>query len=200
MTSPRHKAIKRIAQHGGMIRTKEALAIGIHPRTLYGLRDDGTLEMVARGLYRLAALPPMGDPDLALVAGRIPHGVVCLISALAIHELTTLIPHRVDLAIPRTARYPVCPGVPLTVYRYSISSYRAGVAEHDLGGARINIYAPEKTIADCFKYRNKIGLDVFLEALDVYRKRPGVSMQTILEYARVNRVETRIRPYLEAKA
>ena len=93
-----------ITAHGGMIRTGEALASGIHPRTLYALRDNGTLERLTHGLYRLVDLPPVADPDLALVAGRIPQGVVCLISALALHELTTQIPHRIDLAIPRTAR------------------------------------------------------------------------------------------------
>jgi len=194
------KAITIVAGHGGTIRTGEALARGIHPRTLYALRDNGTLEMVARGLYRLAGLPPAGDPDLALVAGRIPQGVVCLISALAIHALTTQIPHRIDLAIPRTARYPVCAGAPLAIYRFALTSYQAGVTQHDAGGVKVKVYTPEKTLADCFKYRNKIGLDVFLEALDAYRKRPGASLQKILEYARVDRVETKIRPYLEAKA
>ena len=200
MPSATDKALAIITRHGGTIRTGEALACGIHPRTFYALRDNGTLEMVARGLYRLADLPPVGDPDLALVAGRIPHGVICLISALAIHELTTQIPHRVDVAIPRTARYPVCAGAPLTIYRFAPASYQSGVTQCNVDGVRIKIYAPEKTLADCFKYRNKIGLDVFLEALDVYRKRPGASMQKILEYAGVNRVETKIRPYLEAKA
>lgn len=200
MASPTDKAIKIITGHGGTIRTVEALARGIHPRTLYALRDNGTLEMVARGLYRLAALPPAGDPDLTLVAGRIPQGVVCLISALAIYELTTQIPHRIDLAIPRTARYPVCAGVPMTIYRFAIASYQAGVTQRDVDGVRMRIYSPEKTLADCFKYRNKIGLDVFLEALDAYRKRPGASLQKILEYAKVDRVETKIRPYMEASA
>ncbi len=200
MASPTDEAIKIITGHGGTIRTGEALARGIHPRTLYALRDNGALELVARGLYRLVGLPPVGDPDLALVAGRIPQGVVCLISSLAIYELTTQIPHRIDLAIPRTARYPVCAGVPMTIYRFAIASYQAGVTRRDVDGVRIRIYAPEKTLADCFKYRNKIGLDVFLEALDAYCKRPGASMQKILEYARVDRVETKIRPYLEARA
>ncbi len=199
MASPMDNAIKLIAAYGGTVRTGEALARGIHPRTLYALRDNGALEMLARGLYRLADLPRAGDPDLALVAGRIPQGVVCLISALAIHELTTQIPHRIDLAIPRTARYPASDGVPLTVYRFAIASYRAGVTQREVDGVRIRVYAPEKTLADCFKYRNKIGLDVFLEALDAYRKRPGASMRKVLEYARVDRVETKIRPYLEAR-
>jgi predicted transcriptional regulator of viral defense system len=200
MASATDKALAIIMGHGGTIRTGEALARGIHPRTLYALRDKGTLEMSARGLYRLAGLPPVGDPDLALVAGRIPQGVVCLISALAIHELTTQIPHRVDVAMPRTARYPVCGGAPLTIFRFAHASYQAGVTQRDAGVVRIKVYSPEKTLADCFKYRNKIGLDVFLEALDTYRKRPGASMQKILEYARVDRVETKIRPYLEAMA
>ncbi|MBI1320155.1 MAG: transcriptional regulator [Candidatus Hydrogenedens sp.] len=200
MPTATDKALAMIAKHGGVIRTGEALARGIHPRTLYALRDNGTLIALARGLYRLADLPPVGDPDLALVAGRIPHGVICLISALAIHDLTTQIPHRVDVAIPRTARYPVYAGAPLTIYRFALASYRAGVTRHNVDGVNTKVYVAEKTLADCFKYRNKIGLDIFLEALDIYRHRPGVSMQTILEYARVNRVESRIRPYLEAKA
>jgi predicted transcriptional regulator of viral defense system len=200
MATSTDKAIEIIAGHGGTIRTGEALASGIHPRTLYALRDNGTLERLTRGLYRLVDLPPVADPDLALVAGRIPQGVVCLISALALHELTTQIPHRIDLAIPRTARYPACNDVPLAIYRFAITSYETGITEYDIGGASINLYDPEKTLADCFKYRNKIGLDVFLEALDAYRKRPGASLQKILEYARVNRVEVKIRPYLEAKA
>jgi len=167
-------------------------------KTLYALRDDGTLQQLARGLYRLASLPPVGDPDLALVAGRIPKGVVCLISALAIHELTTQIPHEVHLAIPRSARYPVCDDVPLTVYRFGQASFAAGLTERDIGGLKIRVFNAEKSIADCFKYRNKIGLDIVLEALATYRKQRGASMQRILEYARVNRVEVKIRPYLEA--
>jgi len=190
-------AIRVIADRGGTIRTSEALSAGIHPRTLYELRDNGSLVQLTRGLYRLADLPPVGDPDLALVAGRIPQGVVCLISALAIHDLTTQIPHEIHLAISRTARYPVLGEVPLAVYRFSQKSFAAGIIDHDLGGAKVRVYDAEKSIADCFKYRNKIGLDIALEALARYKKRRGASMQPILEYARINRVGTIIRPYLE---
>jgi predicted transcriptional regulator of viral defense system len=193
-------ALQIIADKGGTVRTREALAAGIHPRTLYALRDNGRLVQLARGLYRLADLPPVGDPDLALVAGRIPRGVVCLISALAIHDLTTLIPHEVHLAISRTARYPVLDEVPLAVYRFSQRSFTAGVTDLDLGGTTVRVFDAEKSIADCFKYRNKIGLDITLEALALYRKQPGASMQRILEYARINRVGNMIRPYLEALA
>jgi predicted transcriptional regulator of viral defense system len=198
MTRATERALKIIAAHGGTIRTGEALSAGIHPRTFYALRDTGSLVKVTRGVYRLAGLPPVGDPDLALVASRIPNGVVCLISALALHELTTQIPHTVHIAIPRTARYPACNDVPLTVYRFSPASYDVGVIEHDIGGALVRVYDPEKTIADCFKFRNRIGIDIVTEALATYRRTNGASNQKVLDYARVNRVDRKILPYLEA--
>lgn len=197
MNSSIEKAKAIIAAKGGTIRTRDALAAGIHPRTVYAMREAGDLELLARGLYRLARLPPVGDPDLALVAGRIPKAVICLISALAIHELTTQIPHTIHLAIPRTARYPVLEELPLAVYRFSPASFGAGIEECDIGGTRVRVYGPEKSIADCFKYRHKIGLDLSLEALATYRLRPGASIQTILEYARIDRVASQIQPYLE---
>ncbi len=198
MTEAGRRALEAIAAQGGTIRTSKALASGIHPRTLYALRDSGVLETLTLGVYRIASIPPVGDPDLAIVAARIPHGVVCLISGLALHELTTQIPNRVHIAIPRTARCPVWNAVPLAVYRFSAASYNAGVVEHDIGGGRIRVYNAEKTIADCFKYRNKIGVDLTVEALTIYRRRRGASLQTVLEYARVDRVANQIRPYLEA--
>ncbi len=197
MASLTEKALQIIAARGGTIRTGGALASGIHPRTFYALRDNGALEQLGRGLYRLASLPPLGDPDLALVAGRIPRGVVCLISALAIHDLTTQIPHKIHLAIPRSARYPTCMDVPLAVYRFAKASFVAGVIERDVDGVAIRVFDAEKSIADSFKYRNKIGMDVVLEAIAAYRRQPGSSVQRVLEYARINRVGNKIRPYLE---
>ena len=124
--------------------------------------------------------------------------LVSLISALAIHDLTTQIPHEIHLAISRKARYPVLDEVPLAVYRFSHPSFSAGVTDHDIGGASVRVFDAEKSIADCFKYRNKIGLDIFLEAISLYRKRRGSSPQRVLEYARINRVGNVILPYLEA--
>src|SRR5579863_191552 len=95
------KAEAVFKQHGGMLRTSRAIALGVHPRVLYGLRDTGRLTEVSRGLYRLADLPALGNPDLAAVAARLPRGVICLISALAFHGLTTQIPHQIDVAVPR---------------------------------------------------------------------------------------------------
>lgn len=194
------QARKTIRKQGGSLRTKEALARGIHPRILYALLDAGDLEQMSRGLYRLASLPPLEDPDLATVASRVPNGVICLISALAIHQLTTQIPHVVHLALPRTARYPALEHPPLQVHLFSKAAFEAGIETKDYGGIPVRIYCAEKTLADCFKYRNKIGMDVVLEALRNYRTRRGANLQKVLEFARICRVEKVIRPYLEAIA
>ncbi len=183
---------------GGTLRTREALAAGIHPRTLYGMRDAGDLEQLARGVYRLAGMPPMSDPDLPTIAKRVPRGVVCLVSALAFHELTTQIPHAVHLALPRNMRTPRLSYPPIQVYRFSGEAFAAGVEEHAIEGVTVRVYDAEKTLADCFKYRNKIGLDVAIEGLGAYRRRRGAKLQKVLEYARVCRVEAVVRPYLEA--
>jgi predicted transcriptional regulator of viral defense system len=192
------KAIFR--RHGGTMRTREVLEAGVHPRTLYQLRDAGELVALARGVYRLADMPPLSEPDLATVCKRVPQGVVCLISALAFHGLTTQIPHVVHLAISRTARTPNLDYPPLRVYRFSEEAFKAGVQTQTSDGIELRVYDAEKTLADCFKYRNKIGLDVALEALRSYRARRGVRLQRVLEYAKVCRVEQVIRPYLEASA
>ena len=184
--------------HGGTLRTREALKAGIHPRTLYAMRDAGELEQLTRGVYRLAELSPLSNPDLAMVGKRVPQGVACLISALAFHELTTQIPHVVHLALPRNARTPKLEFPPLQVYRFSADAFKAGIETHSIEGIDVRVYSAEKTLADCFKYRNKIGLDVALEALQAYRSRRGARMQRVLEFARICRIETVIRPYLEA--
>ena len=198
MPSANQQAHRIFKTHGGTLRTREALAAGIHPRTLYAMRDAGELERLTRGLYRLAELPPLSNPDLATVGKRVPQGVVCLISALAFHELTTQIPHVVHLALPRNARTPKLRHPPLQVYRFSAKAFKAGLEKHSIEGVDVRVYNAEKTLADCFKYRNKIGLDVALEALRAYRGRRGAKLQHVLEYARICRVESVIRPYLEA--
>src|ERR1700738_3693559 len=104
MSSPAQRARNVFRNHGGTLRTSEALAAGIHPRTLYAMRDTGDIDQTSRGLFRLAGMPPLSEPDLITVARKAPQAVFCLITALAFHELTTQIPHEVQLALPRTAR------------------------------------------------------------------------------------------------
>jgi predicted transcriptional regulator of viral defense system len=185
-------------QHGGILRTANAIRAGIHPDTLYRMRDSGILEVVSRGVYRLMENPPLENPDLVTVATRIPCGVICLISALAVHQITTQIPHEVHIALPRGAKEPRLDHPPIKTYRFARKSHSEGVQIHTFDNVRIRIYSPEKTIADCFKFRNKIGLDTVIEAIRLYRERKRIQIDELMGYATICRVEKIIRPYLEA--
>jgi predicted transcriptional regulator of viral defense system len=132
------------------------------------------------------------------VCSRIPNGVVCLISALAFHELTTQIPHAVDIAIARGASAPRIDYPPVGVHWFSGSAFTSGIQTRTIDGQRIRIYSPEKTLADVFKYRNKVGMDVALEAVKAWRSRRRAPVERLLEQARICRVERVMRPYLEA--
>lgn len=193
------KARKVFTEHGGMLRTSKAIQMGIHPRTLYALRDAGEIEQLGRGLYRLSTAPPLSSPDLVPIAIRIPRAVVCLISALAHHRLTTQVPHTVDIALPSHAQVPKANGIPLRVFWYPEPSFRAGIDVVTIDDISVRVYSQEKTIADCFKYRNKIGLDLAIEALRAYRERTRKPNRAALtKFAQLNRVLKIMRPYLEA--
>ncbi|MGH9477330.1 MAG: type IV toxin-antitoxin system AbiEi family antitoxin domain-containing protein [Terriglobales bacterium] len=192
-------ARNRFTEKGGMLRTSVALRLGIHPRTLYAMRDAGEIERVGPGLYRLADRPPLSNPDWVTVALRVPRAVICLISALSYHDLTTQVPHQIDVVLPSHAQAPRMRPLPIRVFWYSEAMLRSGVAEVEIDGVRVRIFTAEKTIADCFKYRNKIGIDIAVEALRLYRERTRrPKLAPILEYARIGRVEKIVRPYLEA--
>lgn len=192
------EAIALIREQGGTLRTSEALRLGIEPRTLYALRDAGTLEQLARGLYRLADLPPLSNPDLVIVAHKIPQGVVCLVSALAFYELTTQIPHTVDLALESGSTRPRLAFPPIRVFWFSGVAWSQGVERHELDGTQVRIYGPEKSVADAFKFRRRLGIDLAIEVLQAYRTRPDFNVGKLLNYARICRVEQVISPYLEA--
>jgi predicted transcriptional regulator of viral defense system len=192
-------ARKIFREHGGMLRTSNAQRLGIHPRSLYALRDSGEVLSLGRGLYRLATAPPFTNPDWVTVGLRIPRGVICLISALAHHELTTQVPHYLDIALPSHAQVPKVKGVPVRVFWFPNRAFNAGIDVITVDRVSVRIYSPEKTIADCFKYRNKIGIDVAVEALRNYREKVRrLPVNKLLEYARICRVERVMRPYLEA--
>jgi len=183
---------------GGVLRTSTAIAQGVHPRTLYGMRDEGLLEQLSRGVYHLAALPLPEQPDVVAVMQRVPNGVISLVSALALHGLTTQIPHSVDVALERGAKRPRIDYPPIRVFSMSSASFTAGVDEMRIGGHPVPVFSVAKTIADCFKFRSRVGHDVAVEALrEAIRTRrttPGEVMQS----ARVDRVGAVVRPYLEA--
>ena len=185
-------------EHGGQLRMSEALACGITRYTLYALRDRGVLVQITRGVYRLRELPPLGNPDLVTVSLRFPKAVICLVSALAWHDITTQIPHEVSVAVPKDSRTPSLDYPPIKAHKFSHEAYKPGIEEHLLDGAPVKIYNREKTLVDCFKFRNKIGMDVVLEALKLHRARNGLDLGELIEYARICRVENVMRPYLEA--
>ena len=190
---------ERIFQrNGGILKTGEALERGIHRRTLYAMRDAGILERLDRGLYRLANLPPLSDPDLITVARKISKGVICLISALHFHNITSQIPHAVSIAVSRGTEPPRLKFPPIRVYWFSGEAFTVGVEEHTIENTAIRVYCAEKTLADCFKYRNKIGMDMVLEALTLYRENGKPKPRKLLQFAKVCRVEKIMRPYLEA--
>ena len=192
------RAVTVFKKHGGILRTAQALRAGIHPGTLYALRDSGVLEGVSRGVYRLSDGSPLGNPDLVTVATRVPTGMICLISALAFHELTTQIPHEVHVALPRGAEEPRLTHPPIKTYRFTGQAFSEGVGTHELDGVIVRIYTPEKTLADCFKFRNKVGLDTVVEAIRFYREHKPVQVDELMRYAAICRVKKIIRPYLEA--
>ncbi len=192
------KAKQLIENMGGIIRTSEALRDGIHPRVFYNLRDNGILEQISRGVFRLAERKPLTNVDLVTVASRIPRAIICLVSALAFHKITTQIPHSVSIALELGAQTPQIGYPPLTVHRFSDKSLEAGVEDHIIDGISVHIYNREKTIADCFKFRNKLGMDITLEALKLYMQQRAFDADKLLCYARICRVEKIMKPYLEA--
>jgi predicted transcriptional regulator of viral defense system len=191
-------AQKIFDQHNGLLLSYQAFDLGIHPRTLYRMRDEGIIQQLSRGLYRLANRPPSGNPDLIQVAMKIPNGVLCLISALAYHGLTTQIPHVIHVALKRGAEPPRLDYPPIRIYWFTGSAFSEGIENYIEDHVSVRVYSAEKTIADCFKYRNKLGLDVAMEALKSYRERGKMNIESLLHYARACRVENVLRPYLEA--
>jgi len=180
------------------MRTAHALRAGVHPRDLYAMRDAGSLERLSRGLYRLADLPPLAEPDLVTVAARVPKAVIALVSALHFHGLSTEIPHAVDIALPEGTASPKLDWPPLRVVRLSGEMFTAGIETHQRDGVQLRVYSAAKTVADCFKFRNRLGIDVAVEALRAGLEDEAFTPSEILRTARICRVHRVMRPYLEA--
>lgn len=191
------EALQIFKKFNGVMRTREALREGIYKRTLYYMRDNGYLKLLQRGVYQLADKDDLSNPDLIIVTQKIPAAVICLISALDFHNLTDQIPHHIHIALPRTRRDPVLEYPPLKVYRFSDKTINEGVETHLIDGIKVRIFNPAKTIADCFKFRNKIGLDVAIDALKRGVRQQKVTFRDLNKYARICKVDKVIKPYLE---
>lgn len=189
---------KIFSSHHGILRASRAIELGVPKHILYEMVKNGELIREAQGIYRLSDSDPLGNPDLVNISLRVPRAVFCLISALYFHELTTQIPHSIYFALPRDVKTPKIDYPPTNVFHFSTQSYHAGIVEHELDGVNVKIYEREKTIADCFKFRQKIGMDVALEALKDYLNQPRPNVSLLVKYANINRAEKIMRPYLEA--
>lgn len=184
----------------GVLRPGDAILYGVSRMKLKRLADKGLLIREDRGVYRVPNSPVSEQDGLVQACARVSGGVLCLLTALQFHGMTTQFPHEVWMAIDVWARKPRMGHPPVRFVRFSGKARTAGVEEHNAKGGLIRVYSPAKTVIDCFKYRNKIGLDVALEALKAYRAGKKGSMDDLWKYSRVCRVSNVIRPYLEALA
>ena len=195
--SPRERVL-RLALSTTVLRPKDLASIGVPREYLKRLRDEGILDHPSRGIYILAGAELTENQSLVEACKRVPQGVICLISALRFHGLTTQMPHEVWLAIGGKAWRPQITYPPLRIARFSKAALEYGVEDHRISGVNVRVYTPAKTVADCFKFRYKVGLDVALESLrDCLRKRKA-SVDDIWKAAKVCRVANVMRPYLEA--
>jgi len=185
-------------KHNDILRASEAIRLGVPEHVIYEMLKQGELVRDGRGIYRLAESEMPSDPDLVHVSLLVPKAVICLISALYFYELTTQIPHSVYVALPQNTPRPRLKYPPLEVFWVTHSLHSVGVDVHVLDGVKVKIYNREKTVADCFKFRNRVGEDVALEALKDYIRQPKMDVHKLLEYAKVNRVEKLMMPYLKS--
>lgn len=188
----------RLARRARGVTPRDLAELGIHRQVLTRLVAEGRIERVARGVYRLPDQPITENHGLAVVATAVPHGVICLLSALQYHGIGTQLPSEVWIALDRRAWRPTLNFPPLRIVRYTGEALTAGVETHRVEGRMVRIYNVAKTLADCFKYRNKIGVDVALEALRESWRDRRFTMDELDRYAAICRVQRVMRPYLEA--
>ena len=183
---------------GGLVRMPDLRDVGVGPETVARLVRDGTVVRVARGLYELAETVPDTRRSLAEASALVPRGVICLTSALQFHELTLQMPSAVWIAIDRTGWKPKVDYPPIRFVRFSGQALTGGVKRHLIEGIEVPIFEPAKSIVDCFRYRNKIGLDIAMEGLREGLRSGRVTPNQLWEFARKGRVWSVIRPYVEA--
>ncbi len=198
MYSKKNEHIIQALRKKGVVRTREIEALGISREYLRKLHEQGLVQRLGHGLYSLSEVEPTEYRTMAEASKRVPHGVVCLLSALRFHDLTTQLPFEIWMAIDRKAWRPRESIIPLRIVRFSGAALTAGMGEHKIEGVPVRVYNLAKTVADCFKYRNKIGLDVALEALREGWRERRFTMDELWRYAKICRVANVMRPYLEA--
>lgn len=196
---PPIETVARTLAHGrGVLRTKDLEAGGLSRVAVRRLCDREVLRRLGRGLYALADAEPTENRTLVEAAVRVPAGVICLLSALRLHGMTTQAPHEVWLALPSGTWTPTVDWPPLRITKFSTASYAFGIDERQVEGIRLRVTTPAKTVADCFKFRSKVGTDVAIEALKDYRRERRGTIDALMRASEVDRVARVLRPYLEA--
>jgi predicted transcriptional regulator of viral defense system len=191
-------AIMKMVRKTGVVRAREIRKAGLHPEYLRKLCKSGHLIRTGRGLYVLADGDFTEHHSLAEACKRVPHGIICLLSALSFYEIGTQNPHQIWMAIDRTMRKPKVDYPPIRIFRFSGPSLEEGIEEKKIEGVSVRVYNPAKTVADCFKYRNKVGIDVAIEALkECWRSRRS-TIDELVHYAKICRVRNIMQPYMEA--
>ena len=191
-------AIFNLFDEMSVIRVRDVINAGIHPETLRRMRRRGSVVRVSRGLYVKAGATPTPHQALIEVLKKSPRGVACLLTALRFHEVGTQSPREVWIALPRGSRVPKMPYPRLRTFRFSGIAYTSGIQVHRVGGIELRVYNVAKTIADCFKYRNKIGTNIAVEALRDALRDKKCTPDELWRYATICRVTRIIQPYLEA--
>lgn len=196
--SKKAQEVLELARHMGVLRIRDLTSRGIHPEYLRRLCQKGLLVRMGRGLYVAADTSVSEHHTLVEASKWVPHGVACLLTALQFHGIGTQAPFEVWMALDRRSAHPRIKHPPLRIMRFSGKAFTEGIEEHVIEGVPVRVYDPAKTVADCFKYRNKIGLDVALEALRDCRRQRRCTNDDLWQYAKVCRVANVMKPYLEA--
>ncbi|NBB86391.1 MAG: transcriptional regulator [Bacteroidetes bacterium] len=199
MPATKMDRLSELARAKGIFRLRELDDHDIPHKYVYRLADRGELVRLARGVYQHTSHEVTAQHTLAVAAKRVPHGVICLVSALRFHELTSQNPHKIWMAIGQNDATPTTAHLALRVVRMSGEARTGGIEQHTLENVSVQVYSPAKTVADCFKFRSTVGLDVAIEALRDY-VRQGRPMDEVWRFAGVCRVQTVMRPYMEAVA
>ena len=189
--------VLKLARSRSVLRTRDTSAAGIHSGTLTRMSRAGELERVGPGRYRLRANSMTEYQDVVLAATAVPNSVVCLMSALRFHGIGTQMPHEVWIAVPRGSRVPKLKAPPIRVVNMSPALFDVGIEDHRIDGQVVRIHSVARTVADCFRFRNKVGLDVALEALTEAWRSKRLKLDELNRIAKKLRVQRVMQPYLE---
>ena len=192
------KQISIFNKNNGLMKTSDAIDAGINPWDLYAMVDEGIINRESRGLYLINSMEEIGNPDFTILFNRAPKAILFLLSALEFHHITTQIPRKIYIALPKGWKKPKIDEVPLDVFFLSNHLYDLGIEKCFLNNQTIKVYDIEKTIVDCFRFRNRIGLDIALEALKDSWNQKRINLNKIHTYSKICRMKNVMSPYLES--